>query len=276
MTDIIQLEQMNKALIAIAVIATGLLLSTVAPVFASDNMPTWLTTRTSGAQKTFTNSNYDSSDILIYHFGSGVTPTATQLNDFDAVTSIPDNRKYLEAFSLSDLSSYASIADTRGFAGVSYDLESISPAAEVADPVGSYIAARAIADTYGLELIAVPSNSIDNTYADDIAPYVDRYHLQSQPLQDSDTTCNTMITWMDARIADIEGANSNLVGKITGQVTLTGNAASGKTVYQTAEDCIDNAMANSNIDGMTIWWGGTTWDNGDYSTLTQYFETNYS
>jgi hypothetical protein len=242
----------------------------------NDTRMVWLTTRSSSAQETFANANLDSGDLIVYHFGAGRDPTSSELQDLNDVTSVPDGRKGLEFFSLAEIQEHAPTVAAQGFGFISYDLESgASPSAEVSDPIGSFQAAKAAADAAGIDLMAAPSHAISTNNADDIADLVDRYHLQSQPKQDDDTTCAIMDSWVDARVADIEGANSELAGEITYQVTLTGNAASGKTAYETAEDCIDRVSPGSE-DGVTIFWNGATWDSGQFEQLTDYFEANYS
>ena len=149
-------------------------------------------------------------------------------------------------------------------------------AREVSNPVAAFKAAKAAADKAGIDLMAVPSNAISNgQYADDIARLVDRYHLQSQPKQDDDTSRNTMRNWVTGRLSVLENANPDLRGDITYQVTLSGNAANGKTVYQTAKYCIDRTSPTG-IDGNSIWWNGASFDNGDYRRLLEYHERTYS
>jgi hypothetical protein len=101
------------------------------------------------------------------------------------------------------------------------------------------------------------------------------YHLQSQPRQDDDTTCTAMKNWVTGRVSLLERANSNLAGKITYQVTLSGNAASGKTTFETAQDCI-TAVSPTSVDGNSIWWNGASMDNGQYEELLTYHESTYS
>lgn len=271
----------SKTMVAMAAATVMLLAAAIAPISASaldDNRMVWLTTRTSAAQETMSNNDLDSGDMIVYHFGLNADPTTAQLTDLNDVTSVPDNRKGLEFFSLAELEEHAPTVAAQGFGFISYDLESVSPDAEEADPVGSVIAAKEIADNNGIDLMVAPSHAITTTYSDDIAPYVDRYHLQSQPKQDDDTTCDIMLNWINQEITDIEGANSALAGEITAQVTITGNAASGKTAYETAEDCIDRSIVtgDGHADGVTIFWNAATFDDGSYETLLQYFETNYS
>ncbi len=53
----------------------------------------------------------------------------------DQITSVPDARKGLEFFSLTEIKKYASLVAQRGWGFISYDLEGISPDAEEANPV---------------------------------------------------------------------------------------------------------------------------------------------
>ena len=111
-----------------------------------------------------------------------------------------------------------------------------------------------------------------------IAPYVDRFHMQSQAHQDNDSTCTYMRNWINARIASIEGAKPSLANEITAQVTLTDHAAKGKTIYQTIEDCMDKPLTEGNgkADGLSIWFGNPQFKDGTYGQLLKYFEGKYS
>ncbi len=243
----------------------------------------WTTTRTPEAQRDLANSvlggatsDLSSKDIILFHYGTGVTPTQAQIDALKAVTKVTDIRKGFEFFNLADLAAGATIAKNNGFGIICYDLEQGgSPQIEVDDPVGSFTAAKNIATSNNLVLHAAPSHAISSgQYADDIAKLVTRYHLQSQPQQDDDVSCTIMRDWVADRVSILKAANPNLVDRITFQVTLTNYPASGKTIYQTAKDCIDATIPSA--DGLSIWWGGSQWDSGDYQALLTYFEDTYS
>jgi hypothetical protein len=248
----------------------------------------WLTTRSATAQKDLANSvlqNYhqqqgtiNGKDIIIFHLGKGVVPTQAMVDALKAVTKVTDIRKGFEFFSLTELNQHAGFIRDKGLGLISYDLENgASLSAEVNDPLGSFQQARAIANREGLDLMAAPSNAISSgQYAGDIAQLVNSYHLQSQPKQNDDSTCNTMKNWVEDRVSVLESANSNLKGRITFQVTLTGNIAPGDPdAFTTAKRCID-AILPGDVDGVTIFWNGATWDNGKYEELLRYVEDTYS
>lgn len=245
--------------------------------FADDTRMIFTTTRSSAVQRDFANQVLDSGDIVVYHYGAGRDPTGTELANLKAVSRVPQSEKGLEFFSLAEIKEHAQTVANNGLGFIAYDLEGgASPSAEVSNPVAAFKAAKAAADKAGIDLMAVPSNAISNgQYADDIARLVDRYHLQSQPKQDDDTSCNTMRNWVTGRLSVLENANPDLRGDITYQVTLSGNAANGKTVYQTAKYCIDRTSPTG-IDGNSIWWNGASFDNGDYRRLLEYHERTYS
>src|SRR5919109_1241987 len=247
----------------------------------------WLTTRSATAQKALANSalqnhqqqgTINGKDIIIFHLGKGVAPTQAMVDALKAVTKVTDVRKGFEFFSLIELDQHAGFIRDNGLGLISYDLENgASPSAEVNDPVGSFQQARAITNREALDLMAAPSNAISSgQYAGDIAQLVNSYHLQSQPLQNDDSTCNTMKNWVEDRVSVLESANSNLKGRITFQVTLTGNIAPGDPdAFITAKRCID-AILPGDVDGVTIFWNGATWDNGKYEKLLRYVEDTYS
>lgn len=246
----------------------------------------WLTTRSAAAQKDLANSALKNTrqgtinlrDIIIFHLGSGVAPTQAMGDALKGVTKVTDTQKGFEFFSLAELNQHADYIRHHGFGLISYDLEAgKSPDREVNDSLGSFRQARAIANKEGIGLMAAPSNAITSgQYADDIAQLVDRYHLQSQPKQDCDNTCTRMKNWIESRSSGLEEANSNLEGRITFQVTLTGKISPGDpNSFTTAKRCID-AILPGNADGVTIFWNGATWDNGKYEKLLTYIEDTYS
>jgi hypothetical protein len=243
----------------------------------------WTTARCSNEDscnemRDFTNSVLDGSDYVIFHYGSGQTPQKYQIDALKGVTSMGDARMGLEFFSLAELQRHAPTVKANGFGFISYDLErGASPASEVNDPVNSVRKARAIADANDLYLQLAPSNAISNSqYADDIGKITNRHHLQSQILQDDDTSCAKMDSWVAGRVRVLEGAKSILEGKITFQVSLNPDlAASGKTIFQTAKTCIDR-IANDDVDGLSIWWTSSSWDDETYQNLVRYYERTYS
>lgn len=262
--------------IILIVLGFGTISSSIA-AFADDTRMIFITSRSSAVQKNLANELLDSGDLVVFHYGAGRDPTETELTNLKEVSRVPNSEKGLEFFSLAEIQEHAQTVADNGLGFIAYDLEGgASPSAEVSNPVAAFQAAREAADEAGIDLMAVPSNAITNgQYADDIARLVDRYHLQSQPRQDDDTSCNTMRNWVTGRLSVLENANTDLRGDITYQVTLSGNAASGKTVYQTGRDCIDRTSPTG-IDGNSIWWNGASFDNGDYRRLLEYHERRYS
>lgn len=222
-------------------------------------------------------------DTLIFHFGSGQDPQSYQISAMQSVNSMDNVRKGFEFFSLAEIEEHLPTLDAANFNIIAYDLEGSigngpSPDAELSDPVQAFQDARTLVDDYNtansenIELMAVPSRAITNSHAADIAEEVQWYHIQSQPNQDDDTNCSTMETFVDNMTSNIEGAKAGLEDEITAQVTITGNAASGKTAYETAVDCID-AIIGNDMDGFTVWWGGTQFDNDEFLDIYTYLET---
>jgi hypothetical protein len=234
-------------------------------------------TRQPEPQRDLANSVLDSGDVVFYHYGAGRDPKSTELAALKAVTAVPNSRKGLEFFNLADIKEHARTVKANGFGFIAYDLErGTSPESEVNNPVRSFREARLAANSAGVQLMAAPSHAISSgQYADDIAKLVHRYHLQSQVRQDDDTTCDIMRNWVVGRVSLLERANSNLAGKITYQVTLSGNDAEGKTVFETAKDCITKTSPTG-VDGNAIWWNGASFDDGSYEELLRYHERTFS
>lgn len=230
------------------------------------------------AQRSLYNQELDSRDLIVMHLGLNQAPSTSALDNLDAITSVPYTRKGLEFFSLPEINKYAPLVAQRGWGFISYDLEGISPDSEEADPVKAVKQAKAYAGAAGIQLMVAPSQKIVSSYGARIAPYVDRFHIQSQAHQDDDSTCTNMRNWINTRIASIETAKPSLAGEITAQLTLTNNAAPGKTIYQTAKDCIYKPLTEGNgkADGLSIWLGSTQFNDGTYKQLLHYYENGYS
>jgi hypothetical protein len=240
----------------------------------------WTTTRSVTAQRDLANSVLSDGgreDTIVFHYGSGQDPTQTQINALKGVTTVSNDKKGMEFFSLAEIREHASTVKANGFGFIGYDLEAgASPDREVDNPLESVKQAKIIADENGIGLQVTPSNAISSRqYADDIAIRAGRYHLQSQPKQDDDTTCQIMKDWVDSRVRLFEDVKSGLEGKITFQVTLTSKPAPGKTIYETAKYCIDKVI-QADVDGVSIWWGGEQFDDGTYKRLLKYVEDTYS
>src|ERR671919_407169 len=201
---------------------TGLLAQQVAAYHLQRNhlKMIWTTTRCSTVNschemRDFAKSALDSRDYIIFHYGSGQDPQKYQIYAMKGVTNIPNTRKGFEFFSLAELREHAPKVKANGFRIISYDLErGMSPSSEVNDPLGSIIKARRIAANNDLALNIAPSYAISaGPYADDIAKRTNRYHLQSQRLQDDDTTCTKMDRWVANRVYMLE---TSTAGRLEG------------------------------------------------------------
>jgi hypothetical protein len=251
---------------------TGLLAEQAAATHTERNhlRMIWTTTRCYNVNscyemRDFAKSVLDRGDYIIFHYGRGQDPQRYQIAAMKGVTIVPDVRKGFEFFSLAELREHAPKVKANGFRIISYD------------PLGSIIKARRIAANNDLALNIAPSYAISaGPYADNIAKWTNRYHLQSQRLQDDGTTCTKMDRWVANRVYMLETSTAGrLEGEITFQVSLSAEAADGKTVYRTIKDCIDR-IAKRDVDGLVIWWTGTSWDNGTYQKLVRYYESTYS
>ena len=54
------------------------------------------------AQRSLYNQELNSNDLIVMHLGLNQAPPTSDLDDLDAITSVPDTRKGLEFFSLPD------------------------------------------------------------------------------------------------------------------------------------------------------------------------------
>jgi hypothetical protein len=270
--------EMKVALFLFAAIAAAIPITatTTIAAYADNTRMTWRTVIDEDELEALANSVLDSGDLIIFNLGRD--PTAAELQALDDVRTVPDSRKGLQFFSLAMIREHAPAIRAQGLGIVSYDLEaSYSPDSEVSNPTAAFREARRIADQHGLQLAATPSRVIaQGSHGDDIAKLVHRFHLQAQALQDNDSTCTTLRNWVADTVAFLERHNPNLQGRITYQVSLTDHAASGKTIYQTAIDCIRRTSSSTGVDGAGSWWGTTEYNNGQYERLLRYHESNFS
>jgi len=230
------------------------------------------------------NAAVNSDDQVIFHVGVNQILTTTQLDALDSI-NLGDSRKGIEVFSKAEADYYEEIARERGFGFLVYDLEGSigngpSPDAEQQDPVQAFEDFKQIVispTTPVLYAHGAPERAItaSNTYMQSIIQDVSRFHIQSQALQDDDSTCNTMSTFVDGRVAQFETWRSTMEGKLTFQVSSQIPAAAGKTVYDTMKDCID-ATLDGDVDGVSVWYGGTFYDNtgaDGYTALIEYIQS---
>ena len=95
----------------------------------------WRTTESQTEQRDFANKYLDRGDLIVVHYPYDDDPTTKQIKALKGVTTVPDSRKGFEFFSLAEIKEHAKTVKRAGFGFIAYDLEDISPSAEVADPV---------------------------------------------------------------------------------------------------------------------------------------------
>jgi hypothetical protein len=177
----------------------------------------------------------------------------------------------VEFFSLAEIQNYAPTLKAKGFDYVSYDLEpgtTYSPQSEVNDPVGSVRKASEIAHANGLLLEVAPSRAITTAYGEQIAPYVDMYHIQSQALQGQPTQFESYVKSMSAKL---KAANPNLKS-ITIQFSTNREAASGMTLQQTMQH--DWNLCSDYVDGVTVWFSNNDTSLSVLRTFVDWFDAN--
>jgi hypothetical protein len=157
----------------------------------------------------------------------------------------------VEFFSLAEIRQYAPTLKAKGFDYVSYDLEpgaTYSPQSEVDDPVGSVRRASEIAHANGLLLEVAPSRAITTAYGEQLAPYVDMYHIQSQALQGRPADFESYVKTMSEKL---RAANPSLKS-VTIQFSTNREAASGMTLQETMQH--DWNLCSDYVDGLTVWF----------------------
>ena len=221
-------------------------------------------------------------DLLIMHYGPGHTPTQTQITAMEQVTDIIDGRKGMEFVSLAELEQYAPLIAQHFPGGIlGYNLEGHSPDSEEAAPIASTQAAKAIAQEHGLKLWMAPSVTIMNSAnIDNIANIAGFTHLQVQGSQDDDATCTALKNKVVERVQFIQASHPDKDTFLSYQLSLTQNAASGKTIVETITDCMD-ATTPTDVDGASVWTGqaGVGYpDQGptsDWAEVTNYHNDNF-
>jgi hypothetical protein len=196
-----------------------------------------------------------------------------------SITSIPNSKKGFEFFSSQQLMDNIDTAKNAGFRIMFLDLEGDSPDDEEAAPVTTFRNLDNFIDDYNaangvtMQLGAAPGYHItnQNSKIDGIAPEVTWYHIQGQQDQDNDGNCTAMQNFVNTRNTRLESAKPAIEDETSFQVTLTAHAASGKTAYETAFDCITTVMPDD-VDGVTVWYGGGNVDNGEYEDIYTHAE----
>jgi len=244
----------------------------------------FLTTRSAAVQRDAAIEVLSAKDHLIFHCGVGATPSQTYIDAMNAVTKVPNSNKGIEVFSLADMQANIPIAQAQGWAFMVYDLEGAtglgpSPDAELDDPVGAFVQARAYCDAAGLKLHAAPEydQSNNNTWIDGIAAQVHWYHLQGQRMTDDDATGTLMDNWVRGRITRIKNSNPTIEGT-SYQVSLSREPYPGSDIMTNLKWVIDKISSNTGADGpdgIAVWWNSIHWDNGNHKALVIYHDTKY-
>lgn len=204
---------------------------------------------------------------LIFHFGPGQVPTYPNTLQINTMKAAVDSGQFecyqvgMQGVSLAQLETLADVVKAKFKDGYScsknpwlgYNLESgLSPAAEVADPVGSYDQARQIAAAHGLSLLATPARGMLTNNADAVAIAGDAQMLDIQEAAvQSSGTCSDLVTHLDGRVDTIRATYPKKV--IVFQISLTQPDATVSMM----EDCMDAAYARTAVSGVVVWWGST-------------------
>jgi hypothetical protein len=149
-------------------------------------------------------------------------------------------------FSLADLQKYAPIIKQNGGCEIGYDLEKeYSPAAEMADPVGSTTKAANIAHSNGLLLLIDCSRPLTAQYAATFAKLGDIYNLQTELLTGRPTD---FINYVKTYTPIIKSAHPGIP-------VLAEVSTNRGTLSQMKQD---TTGVISIVDGMDSWFGSST------------------
>lgn len=263
--------------IVVILAGIGLLAApTVGSAFAfKDLRAIWLPYVSSSTQDDIYCDQEVSSDMNVLHLAAGVTSIPSSHNS--KIMGCPATLQAVEVFSVHDAKMIGWDAKAKGYDAIAYDLESgNSPSNETGDPVAAFAAMKAyVKDTLFLKLWATPSKAITDAHAADIAPYVDRYHIQSQSLQDSTSTFSSYIK---DKVDTIKAAKSSLNGEITFQVSLTRDPPSGVNFVQLLKNDLAAGVSatGGTANGASIFFANNANSTGDLDNIVTWWHCNYT
>jgi len=155
-----------------------------------------------------------------------------------------------------------------GFDFIEFNLESgLSPSEDNADPVAAMKKAAEAAHVQGLKFRATPSKSYTTNYGTQIAPFVDYYHIQAQPLQDYPVDYSAYVHDMAPKL---KSKNPKLI--VTVQVSTQQEAGDGLTLLGTMKQCVASVMDVA--DGASVWFGND--DTDTLKAFVEWFDANYA
>ena len=218
-------------------------------------------------------------NILIFHYCEGCSPTKAQIDTLKATSGFTNAQKGMQGSDLPGLRDLAPIVKqhfgTNAWLG--YGIEGrCEDNREVCDPVASVREAKSIANQYDLRLLVTPGYGItkNDQQASAIVKQADLYNMQTQRFQDDSAGCTELKNNALERVQVLEAAKPTIEGKITYQLSLTSPAASGKTTRETLIDCMD-VVSPTDVDGVTVWYGGADLGDGDYKAAYAHHENNF-
>jgi hypothetical protein len=131
------------------------------------------------------------------------------------------------------------------FDTIGYNLEHgpLNPLHEQADPVGSVIRMRTLADSYGLDLALGPDHEFALSHGADMAPYVDSYAMQVQRVQSEPETVRGFVVPMAEAV---RAANPAI--RTTLQVRTEGEAEAIIALIHSVRESIDGVDVLSSPD----------------------------
>ena len=172
-------------------------------------------------------------------------------NDYVITFLGAKNLNYAQLLPGSKTVTYASLPDIQNnimqlkgkVSYIAYDIEKeLSPAEELADPVGSVRSASKIAHDNGIKFMLAPSGILTEKYGPDFAPFVDVYVMQYQAYQKEPSLYKSKVINMANKL---KTANPS-IELITQVSTLRGSISNMEETFSSVSD---------HVDGVTIFYG---------------------
>lgn len=154
-----------------------------------------------------------------------------------------DTLKGVTYFSLAEIKNNIQSLKEQGVDFIGYDLERDgSPAADLANPVGSMRNASEIVHRNNMTFIAVPGHPFNtNAYATKFAPYIDIAIIQAQDNQSQPNIYNASVA---SRVSALKAANPN--------IRIMSELSTHNVTLLNMEQSF-SLVAKRYVDGVTVW-----------------------
>jgi len=215
-----------------------------------------------------------SSDQVLYHMGKGATPTNAQ---YTTLLNAPALHRGIEFFQLADISANAATIKAKGLDFISYDMEggaNGTPAAEMADPVGSMQSAKNICTANGLLLQGAAARATSDASAINFSQYCDLFHYQIQGYQEVPSTSPPPNYYQETTDMVTKVRTHNATSPITVQVSTGRAAEAGLTMVDTFIKRW-NEVQPLDVAGISTWFSNDATSLGFLNDFVVWFDTNW-